>query len=103
MHRHVWRDLPVDVPWGTLLALASAFTVVRAAGLLAGVQGVVGVAVGWVVMVLVLQPARPEGDFLLAGDALGYGFLLGGLATVAAAVVTGIAAQSRAGGARTPV
>ena len=44
MHRHVWRDLPLDVPWGIALALTSTFTVIRAAGLLVGVPGVVGSA-----------------------------------------------------------
>lgn len=89
VHRHVWRDPPVDLPWGVLLALATAFSVVRAAALLAGVPGRAGAFLGWVIAMLVLQRSRPEGDFLLSGDALGYVFLLGGMATVGLAVVTG--------------
>jgi hypothetical protein len=45
----------------------------------------------------VAQPARPEGDYLLVGDGLGYAFLLGGMATVAIAVVSSIAGQSHTG------
>jgi hypothetical protein len=97
VHRHVWRGLPVDLPWGLLLALTTVFAVVRAAGLLVATAGLVGVAVGWVVAVLLLQPPRDEGDFLLAGDALGYVFLFGGMAAVATAVVTGVNAQGRTG------
>jgi hypothetical protein len=97
VHRHVWRDLPLDVPWGIVLALTSTFTVVRAAGLLVGVAGVAGAALGWVLTIIVAQPARPEGDYLLVGDVLGYAFLLGGMATVAIAVVSSIAGQSRTG------
>jgi hypothetical protein len=97
VHRHVWRDLPLDVPWGIALALTSTFTVIRAAGLLVGVPGVAGAALGWVLTVIAAQPARAEGDFLLVGDALGYIFLLGGMATVALAVVRSVAEQSRTG------
>jgi hypothetical protein len=97
VHRQVWRDLPVALPWGLLLALTTTFAVVRAAGLVAATPGVAGAALGWLGSILLLQPPRPEGDFLLAGDALGYVFLLGGMAVVAAAVVTGVTANTRSG------
>lgn len=97
VHRHVWRDLPVALPWGVLLALTTVFAVVRAAGLIAATSGLAGAALGWLGAMLLLQPPRAEGDFLLAGDTLGYVFLLGGMAVVAAAVVTGVNANGRSG------
>jgi len=95
VHRHVERDLPVGVPWGLVLALVSLFAVVRASGVLAGVHGLAASAAGWVLTALWLQSPRPEGDFLLAGDALGYVFLLGGMAAMAVGVVTGVNADRR--------
>lgn len=100
VYRHTWRALPVDVPWGLLLALAGAFAVVHAAGLLAAGAGTAGAAVGWVGTLLVLQPPRPEGDYLLVADATGYALMFGGMAAVAVAVVLGVNATSpRRGGA----
>jgi hypothetical protein len=100
VYRHAWRLPPVDVPWGLLLALATAFAVVRAAELLAGTVAVVATAAGWVLTLLWLQAPRPEGDFLLADDTVSYVYLFGGMLTVAAAVVVGInAAGRRRGGA----
>jgi len=95
VHRHVERQLLVDLPWGLALALVTLFAVVRAAGEVSGVHGLAASAGGWVLIALLVQSPRPEGDFLLAGDALGYGFLLGGMAVLGVAVVTGVTAERR--------
>lgn len=87
VHRQTLRVSSVTVPWGLLLGLATSYTLIRALSLTgASVRGAAGCAVGWVVMVLVLHDSRPEGDFLVASDSLGYGFVLGGVVVVAFAV-----------------
>ncbi|MDQ3627786.1 MAG: hypothetical protein M3419_03055 [Actinomycetota bacterium] len=88
-YRHVWRDGPVPLPWGLVLALATVVVVVRAAALVGGSPGGLGVAAGWFSATLWLQSPGPGGDFLLVSDALGYGFLYAGMLLVAGAVVTG--------------
>jgi hypothetical protein len=95
VHRHVWRGLEVPVPWGLLLALGTVFAVVYAAGVLAGAPGFLGGAAGWVLATLWLQAPRREGDFLVVADWIGYVFLFGGMAVVAAAVVLSINAAGR--------
>lgn len=67
-----------DRPWGLVLAvLASAAGSVglRCAG--AGATGAIGYALGWGAVVVTALGGRPEGDFLVAGDALGWSFLAG--------------------------
>jgi hypothetical protein len=83
------------LPWGLLLALGTAFAVVHAAGLLAGGPGFLGCAAGWVVATIWLQAPRPEGDFLVVADWIGYVFLFGGMAVVAAAVVLSLNTAGR--------
>lgn len=96
VHRHVWRGLEVPVPWGLLLALGTVFAVVHAAGAVAGAPGFLGGAAGWALVTMWLQAPRPEGDFLVVADAIGYAFLFGGMAVAAAAVVLSINAAGRA-------
>lgn len=88
IHRHVWRDGPVPVPWGLLLALATAVLVVRAVALVTGPPAGLGAAAGWFGTVLWLQTPGPGGDFLLVSDALGYCFLYAGMLLVAVTAVT---------------
>lgn len=95
VHRHVWRVLEVPLPWGLLLALGAAFAVVYAAGLLADAPGFLGVGAGWVIATMWLQSPRSEGDFLVVADWIGYAFLFGGMAVVAAAVVLSSIAAGR--------
>lgn len=90
-YRHVWRDGPVPLPWGLLLALCTAAVVVHTAAQLAGPPTVLGAAAGWFGTVLWLQSPGPGGDFLLVSDALGYGFLYAGMLLVVVAVATGVA------------
>jgi len=99
-HRHALRMSGLTIPWGLLLGLVTIFVVIQALTLTAGgVRGAVGCAVGWVVTVLGLQSSRPEGDFLVSGDALGSGFVLGGMAVVAVAVVRSMTSTRRASAA----
>jgi hypothetical protein len=95
VHRHVWRGLEVPVPWGLLLALGTVFAVVYVAGMLAGAPGLLGGSAGWVITTMWLQSPRSEGDFLVVADWIGYAFLFGGMAVVAAAAVLSISATSR--------
>lgn len=82
------------VPWGLLLAVAAS----GAGGLAlvaAGRAGVLGYAAGWCVVVLLVLAGRPEGDYLVGGDLLGWGFLLLACGGVFAATVLGIVRTAR--------
>lgn len=70
------------LPFGLLLAGALSAADVVTAGLLAGRAGAVATGLGWVSAVLVLSGRRPEGDLVVPGTALGYGWLLGGTVLV---------------------
>lgn len=89
-HRDAARLGAVPLPWGLVLALLAAFAVVVAAGSLAGASAAALAAGGWVVCVLLALRGRPEGDFLMAADALGQIFTWGGMVTVAAAFVVAL-------------
>ncbi len=88
VHREALRVSGVPLPWGLLLGLGTTYSVVTGLSLTAaGVRGSAGCGAGWLLLVLAAQRTRPEGDFLVAGDGLGLGFVLGGMVVVAAAVV----------------
>jgi predicted outer membrane lipoprotein len=90
-HRNVVRPSGVLLPWGLLLGLATAFAVIRAVSLTpVAVRGAVACAAGWLLALIGLQRARPEGDFLVAGDGLGMAFAFGGMAVVAVAVARSV-------------
>ena len=89
-HRDTAQVAGMDLPWGLVVALLTAFTLVCAAGALAGASGAACAAAGWVACVLLALSGRPEGDYLLAADAIGQGYLWGGLATVAVAFAVGV-------------
>jgi len=92
VHRHSLRPLGVVLPWGLLLGLATSYAVIRAANVTPiAVRGSAGCALGWLVFMLLAYRSRPEGDFLVAGDWLGAGFVLGGMAVVVLAVVRSMA------------
>lgn len=80
----------VAMPWGLGLSLLCAFTLVCGASALAGAPAGAFAAGGWVLCMLLALNGRPEGDYLLAADVRGQGFLWGGLATVAVAFVVGL-------------
>ncbi|MBL1085559.1 hypothetical protein JK359_26935 [Streptomyces actinomycinicus] len=88
-------------PGGLLLALAGA------AGLFlggsyatAGRSGAVAPVAGWIVTVILLISARPEGDFLFAAGAGSYLFLFGGMALAVICATVGVGRQPRVGSAR---
>ncbi|WP_370618184.1 DUF6113 family protein [Mumia qirimensis] len=83
VHRHV--DL--SVPWGLLLVLATVVLATRAAGYLVGTAGAVALAGGYGVVLFLGTSSRPEGDYLVAADTLGYAFLLGSLAALVAGLL----------------
>ncbi len=95
-HRQVWRSGQVAVPWGLALSLVTLLTTVLAARYLGGVTAVIGTSAGWVATVVWLQTPRPEGDFLLAADALGYGFAVGGMVVALLGVVIAMSRPPRA-------
>jgi len=102
-HRQVLRMWGLTIPWGLLLGLVTIYVVIQALTMTdAGVRAAVGCALGWVVTVLSLQGSRPEGDFLVSGDALGSGFVLGGMAVVAVAVVHSVRSAARSTAAEVP-
>jgi hypothetical protein len=73
------------LPGGLLCALALTGVVFVAAGLLVGARsGAATAAVGWFLPVLLLSAPRPEGDLGVAGNGLGYAWLVGG--TIVAAL-----------------
>jgi hypothetical protein len=90
VHRQAFRPAGVLLPWGLVLALATAYAVTVAAGRVARGPGAFGVAIGWAAVLLWLQQVRPEGDYLFAADFLGNAYVFGGMLTVALAVVRGM-------------
>jgi Family of unknown function (DUF6113) len=90
VHRHAFRPAGILLPWGLVLALATAFAVTVAAGRVARGPGVFGVAIGWAAVLLWLQQVRPEGDYVFAGDFLGSAYVFGGMVSMALAVVRGM-------------
>ena len=76
------------LPVGLVLALVATFLAVALPGALSRSRLGAGLgAAGWLLAVVVLMSGRPEGDVLVAGDALGLTWLGGGLAAVALAVL----------------
>jgi hypothetical protein len=88
-------------PGGLLLALAGAAGLflggTRATGSRAGA---VAPAAGWMIAVILLTASRPEGDFLFAGGAGSYFFLLGGMAVAVMCATLGPGRQPGASAAR---
>ncbi|WP_228551546.1 DUF6113 family protein [Mumia zhuanghuii] len=83
VHRHVDAGLP----WGLVLALVTALFATTAAGILAGRVGAVVLAGGYAAVLVLTLSSRAEGDYLVAGDTLGYAFLLGALVALGIGVV----------------
>lgn len=87
VHRLAWRGGGVLVPWGLALAVVTPLAcgvAVRQLG--GGRPGTLGLVLGWLLVTGWVLGGRPEGDFAVAADPLGWGFLLlagGGLAGLA--------------------
>ena len=85
VHRHDTGVLGVDVPWGLLPAVPPPVPVALPAHRTAS-PGSAAVMIGWG-LVLVLQGATGRGQYLIAGDRVGWTFTLLGLALLVAVVL----------------
>jgi len=86
----VHREGGPTVPWGVVLACAaSAAGSIGLRALGAGPGVLVGYGAGWCALVLTVLYGRPEGDYLLGGDARGWVFLTVGAGSVVVATIIG--------------
>ena len=101
VHRCAWRLGQVTVPWGLALGVGASLACALAVVWLAPARLVaVGVPGGWLAGMSVVLAGRPEGDFAIAGDWLGWGFLLlggGGAALLLGFGLTAPATRAAAG------
>lgn len=105
VHRDATRLFDLLVPWGLVLAvLGSVLPSLAITGLGTGRTPVGAYGGGWCLVVLVLLGGREEGDYLVAADGRGWGFLV--IASLGVVVVTlrGLLADGAPGraGARDP-
>lgn len=84
--REVWGWSGYLVPWGLGLGVAASVSVVVLGRALSRATGFAAAA-GWIVGLMALLAGRPEGDYVVAGDWLGEGFLV--VATLAVGVTAG--------------
>ena len=94
----VHAQVVAGVPVGLLCAYALTAALLSAGRLATRSRsGAAAAAVGWVGALLLLSAPRPEGDLVVAGGALGYAWLVGGLvvATLVVAVPSARAAPRR--------
>ena len=75
------------LPVGLVAALGLSVGVFAVARLATSSRApVAGAVLGWASVVLLLSVQRPEGDLVVPGTALGYGWLLGGMLVATATV-----------------
>jgi hypothetical protein len=73
------------LPTGTLLGVLAAGGVAFSAGVLLRTRlGAVVPSVGWLISGMLLSSPKGEGDLLIGGAAIDYGFLVGGVALLLA-------------------
>ncbi|GAA2083028.1 hypothetical protein GCM10009821_25020 [Aeromicrobium halocynthiae] len=92
VHRLASPVVGVDLPWGLLLALVATGLVAWAAAVAVPV-GAAWFGLGWT-LALVAQQGAGAGSYLVAGDALGWTFMGGGLALIVA-VAARLSPQAR--------
>lgn len=73
------------MPWGAVLALAAVLATSVLARAYAGFPGLLAFGVGWVAAVETLRRVGPGGDVLVPAQPVGYIWIFGGMALVAAA------------------
>ena len=73
------------IPWGLVLALAAVAAASVLARAYAGLPGLLAFGVGWVAVVEALRRVGPGGDVLVRAQPVGYIWIFGGMAVVAAA------------------
>ncbi|MBA2640444.1 MAG: hypothetical protein H0U77_10800 [Nocardioidaceae bacterium] len=92
VHRSATDAAGISWHWGIVLSVVASVAVsvgVATAG--AGRAPVVAYGCGWSAAVLVLLGGRAEGDYLVAGDGLGWSFLVVSSLAVVAATLGGAA------------
>lgn len=94
LHRMVWRSSSLTLPWGLALGVAASVLGGIAAGVLLGRRaGTLTLATGWVLTLYWLLRGRPEGDYLVAADPLGWGFLAASVGAMAVLVGASLTAR----------
>jgi hypothetical protein len=78
------------LPYGLLLALATTWSVGKAMQDVFGAAGGICVVVGWLTALSLLLLGRPEGDFVVANDFLGWGLLAGGVIVLGLLVASSV-------------
>ena len=73
------------IPWGLVLALAAVAAASVLARAYARLPGLVAFGVGWVAVVEAMRRVGPGGDVLVRAQPVGYIWIFGGMAVVAAA------------------
>lgn len=90
-HRTAGEVAGVEVPWGVVLAVLGSVAVSLGVGAVTqAAWPVAGYGIGWCAIVLLLLAGRPEGDYLVAGDGRGWGFLVGGSLSVVVVTLRGV-------------
>jgi hypothetical protein len=91
VHREaVFAGSVAVVPYGLALALATTWSVGWAMRQVFGAAGGVCVVVGWLLALAWLLLGRPEGDFVVANDWLGWGLLAGGVIVLGLLVASSV-------------
>ena len=73
------------MPWGLVLALGAVAAASVLARAFAGFPGLLAFGVGWVAVVEAMRRVGPGGDVLIRAQPVGYIWVFGGMAVVAAA------------------
>ena len=100
VHRVDSRISGVVLPWGLALGLATSLVVGLAARDVLGQAGGVSLAVGWLSLFGWLTLGRPEGDFVIASDGLGWAMLILGMVTMAVLLAVSLGRPTRRGDQR---
>jgi hypothetical protein len=88
--RVVWRVESLVLPWGLVLAVGGSVALVVLARAVTRSAGLAAAA-GWLVGLFYVFSPRSEGDYVIAGDGLGYGFLVTSVLAVMVAAAWGSA------------
>jgi len=86
--RMYWRPGGVTMPYGLVISAAGSFAVVVLAGVASRAHAFVA-AVGWLVGLALVVRNTPGGGFLVAGDGLGWAFLVVDTVSVGGALLWG--------------
>jgi hypothetical protein len=79
------------LPYGLALAIATTWSAGKAMRDVFGDAGGISVVIGWLAALSWLLLGRPEGDFVVANDFLGWGLLAGGVIVLGWLVASSVA------------